>query len=171
MEDYIRAEASGWKGRKAVALAFQDKSREFFSRVMREGARRSRVLIVQIKAGDSFVASSAVLLSRGGGAFFYKTAYDEQFARFSPGQLLDMQLIRKIHERADIAWVDSCVAPSFLHYLRWVDEKTLANITIAMNLRGNLAFRAENAAQALRDFVTKAISVIKPARTLSGDAE
>ena len=44
------------------------------------------------------------------GAFSFKTAFDEEYARFSPGVLLQ-QANLDILADARVAWVDSCAAP------------------------------------------------------------
>ena len=52
------------------------------------------------------------------GAFSFKTAFDESFARFSPGVLLQRENLELL-ARADIDWVDSCAAeiPSDTPYM------------------------------------------------------
>ncbi len=44
------------------------------------------------------------------GGFSFKTAFDEEYARFSPGVLLQQENLDLLDDPA-IAWVDSCAAP------------------------------------------------------------
>jgi hypothetical protein len=47
------------------------------------------------------------------GAYSFKTAFDEDFARFSPGVLLQAENLTML-ERPDIFWTDSCATPDHL---------------------------------------------------------
>jgi hypothetical protein len=43
------------------------------------------------------------------GAYSFKTAYDEAYARFSPGMLLQLENLALL-ERPEVQWADSCAA-------------------------------------------------------------
>ena len=61
-----------------------------------------------------------------------KTAFDERFARFSPGVLLQRENLA-ILERPDIAWTDSCAAadhPMIDHI--WRERRAIARLSIAI---------------------------------------
>jgi hypothetical protein len=49
-------------------------------------------------------------LRAGAGALAFKIAYDEQLAKFSPGVLLELDHVRRLHEPGAPAWVDSGAA-------------------------------------------------------------
>ena len=42
------------------------------------------------------------------GAFSFKTAYAEEFAKRCPGVLLEVENIRRVHALPQIRWMDSC---------------------------------------------------------------
>ena len=66
------------------------------------------------------------------GAFSYKTTYDETYARFSPGVLLQCENLLML-DRADIAWTDSCAAqghPMIDHI--WRERRALGRISIGI---------------------------------------
>ena len=68
------------------------------------------------------------------GAFAFKTAFDENYARFSPGILLQTELIQRFHNQAQIRWMDSCAEPdSYLSSL-WIDRRLIGTIVIAIGL-------------------------------------
>ena len=48
---------------------------------------------------------SSILAGSGGYAF--KTAYDEAFARFSPGVMVEVDRIRALHDSPEVQWMDS----------------------------------------------------------------
>ena len=46
------------------------------------------------------------------GIFYFKVAYDEAFAQFSPGIRLEVESFHRFHDRPQAAWVDSCSDPN-----------------------------------------------------------
>ena len=66
------------------------------------------------------------------GAYSYKTAYDEAYARFSPGVLLQCENLLML-DRADVAWTDSCAAqghPMIDHI--WRERRALGRVSIGI---------------------------------------
>ena len=47
----------------------------------------------------------------GEGLFGFKRAYDEEFSRWSPGSLLDLDVLDWFHRSTPLAWLDTCSAP------------------------------------------------------------
>ncbi|MNJ50964.1 hypothetical protein D3C77_462560 [compost metagenome] len=68
------------------------------------------------------------------GAFAFKSAYDEDYARFAPGVLLELENVCRTHVRKDcgLRWLDSCSAPDneLLNRL-YLERRTLCNLTIS----------------------------------------
>jgi hypothetical protein len=63
------------------------------------------------------------------GAFAFKIAYDEAYARFSPGTLLELENIREFHRRDELRWMDSCaVSDHFMANRLWLDRRSLATV-------------------------------------------
>ena len=66
-----------------------------------------------------------------GGAFSLKIGYDESYARFSPGLLLEVENVRRLHERGDIEWMDSCaVSEHFMINRLWLDRRTIQTVLV-----------------------------------------
>ena len=66
------------------------------------------------------------------GAFSYKTAFDEDYARFSPGVLLQRENLALL-ERDGIDWVDSCAAqdhPMIDHF--WRERRVIQRRSIGI---------------------------------------
>ena len=57
---------------------------------------------------DGRPIAATILLFSGDRAWFWKTAYDENYARFSPGVLLALELTEALGRDRSIALVDSC---------------------------------------------------------------
>jgi hypothetical protein len=88
----------------------------------------------------------------GDGAFAFKSAYDESFAAYSPGLLLELENIRRCRARPALRWMDSCTTHDNAMINRlWTGRRSLETVTIATGRwPGGLAIRLLNLLQRLR---------------------
>ncbi len=130
-EAFLACEAGGWKGREGTALACRAADRDFFRAAIAGGFRRGRLLALTLKVGGRPVALCSNFLS-GEGAFAFKTAFDEEFARYSPGVLLEVELMRRLCALPGVRWMDSCTAADneALNAL-WPERRAMADILTA----------------------------------------
>jgi CelD/BcsL family acetyltransferase involved in cellulose biosynthesis len=127
VEEFLRLEASGWKGREGSAIAAQEMDRSFFIEVMNGAARRQRLRMIALLLDGRPIAQEVFFVA-GPGSFAFKIGYDEQYAKFSPGILLELEIIRFLHSRPEIQWMDSCSTPdSFMNRL-WRDRRTIRTV-------------------------------------------
>ncbi|WP_136658425.1 GNAT family N-acetyltransferase [Nitratireductor sp. XY-223] len=110
MEEFLALEAGGWKGRRRTAMVV-DRYRAAFAReAITDLAETDNVRIHTLNIDGEAIASMIVFVMSGT-AYTWKTAYNEEFSAFSPGQLL-MDNLTAIHlEDPNIAVTDSCAAP------------------------------------------------------------
>lgn len=131
VEDFLRLEAAGWKGRAGSALACYPETAALFREAMAGGAARGSLERLTLSLDGRPIAMLATFLSPPG-AFSYKTAFDESFARFSPGVLLQRENLA-ILGREGIAWSDSCAAadhPMIDHV--WRERRPVGSLSIAI---------------------------------------
>ena len=111
VEQFLRLEASGWKGTvQGGAIAKQASDADYFRAMTEEGWRQGRVTLLSLVLNGRPVAMKH-LLRDGEGAFIFKIAYDESFAKHSPGVLLELDHLRSWQDSCEIRWVDTCAAP------------------------------------------------------------
>ena len=84
IDHFLALEASGWKGAAGSALAAHDATTGLFRDALRGAAQRGRLERLSLTLDGRPVAMLANFITPPG-AFSYKTAFDERFARFSPG--------------------------------------------------------------------------------------
>jgi hypothetical protein len=107
MEEFLLLEAAGWKGRGRTAM-INDRYRAAFAReAISNLAETDGVRIHTLDLDGRAIASMVVFLT-GGEAYTWKTAYDEEFAKYSPGKLLVAELTEWHLDDANIARSDSC---------------------------------------------------------------
>jgi hypothetical protein len=128
--EFLDVEASGWKGQEGSALAAGEASRSFFVRVASSAFSRGRLMMLALRFNGRPIALKFNLLARSG-AFSLKIGYDESYARFSPGLLLEVENVRRLHERGDVEWMDSCaVSEHFMINRLWLDRRTIQTVLI-----------------------------------------
>ncbi len=104
--EFLELEARGWKGRAGSALANSSANTDLFEQALEISSRRGRLERLALRLDGRPIAMLANFITPPG-AFSFKTAFDEDYARYSPGVLLQGENL-KILERGDIDWVDSC---------------------------------------------------------------
>jgi CelD/BcsL family acetyltransferase involved in cellulose biosynthesis len=147
MEEFLLLEASGWKGKKRSAM-LSDRYRAAFAReavnnLAEVDAARIHTIDFQGKA-----IASMIVLMMNGEAYTWKTAYDESFARFSPGKLLVAHLTEWHLDDANITRTDSCGVPDHPIMSRlWMEREEMG--TLIVGLRQNSDREARQAASQL----------------------
>ncbi len=68
----------------------------------------------------------------GDGAFAFKMTYDERYRKYSPGVLLEMEYIRRLHVLPGLRWMDSCTAADngMMNQL-WPCRRTIQTLLVA----------------------------------------
>jgi CelD/BcsL family acetyltransferase involved in cellulose biosynthesis len=124
LEDFLRLEAAGWKGREGEPMDGSTATRQFFHEAMREGHRQGRLHLMALRLAGRQIALKVNLLA-GDGAFAFKIAFDEAWARYSPGVQLELENIRWFHEQR-LGWMDSCAhhARFMINHL-WMDRRPI----------------------------------------------
>ncbi|HZI92708.1 MAG TPA: GNAT family N-acetyltransferase [Patescibacteria group bacterium] len=131
VESFLELEASGWKGRADSALACHDSERKFFKTMTHEAFRRGRLMMLALKLDGRPIAMKCNLLT-GRASFSFKIAFDETFAHFSPGMLLEIENIRRLHSASGLEWMDSCAVSNHSMANRlWIDRRTIQSLAIA----------------------------------------
>ena len=128
---FLALEATGWKGKAGSALAQGQATETLFAEALGGAAAQGRLERLSLTLDGRPIAMLANFIAPPG-AFSFKTTYDEAYARFSPGVLLQCENLLML-DRADIAWTDSCAAeghPMIDHI--WRERRALGRISIAI---------------------------------------
>ncbi len=138
IERFLSLEARGWKGSAGSALACAAETAGLFREAMTAAAQRGCLERLSLELDGQPIAMLASLITPPG-AFSYKTAFDERYARFSPGVLLQLENLALL-ERPDLCWADSCAAPDHpMIDSLWRERRPLGRVSIAI---GGAARRA-----------------------------
>jgi len=131
IEEFLQLEAGGWKGRESSALASNESERSYFKSIATEAFRRGRLVMLALRLDGRPIASKLNFLA-GRASFTFKIAFDENYARYSPGMLLEVENVRRLHAQSRIEWVDSCADPlNFMFNRLWLARRTIQNLIIS----------------------------------------
>jgi CelD/BcsL family acetyltransferase involved in cellulose biosynthesis len=130
-EAYFSLESQGWKGREGSGLVCRPETRAFFRETLNAAFAAGRLQFLRLDVGGQPVAMLANLLAPPG-AFAFKTVFDERYARFSPGVLLQIENLA-ILDRPGIAWTDSCAIdqhPMIDGF--WTERRSVVRVTVPL---------------------------------------
>lgn len=129
--EFLALERKGWKGAAGSALASHPDTEALFTRAARAAAERGRLDRLTLRLDGRAIAALATFLAPPG-AFTFKTAYDEAFARSSPGLFLQREFLGTLDD-PDIAWCDSCAAPDHPMIDRfWRERRPIGRVSVAI---------------------------------------
>lgn len=131
VDELLALEIAGWKGKENSAMACDGEDRRFFEAACRAAHADGRLLLSTLRVGGRPVAAKCSFLAAPG-AFAFKIAYDESLAAFSPGVLLELDNMRRLRGRPDVAWMDSCASwdhPMINHL--WPGRQAIETLLIA----------------------------------------
>lgn len=131
---YLALEKAGWKGRAGTALACDPRAEAFFREVVAGAFAAGRLQFRRVDVADRPVAMLVNFMTPPG-SYSFKTVFDEDFARYSPGVLLQVENLDLL-ERSDIAWMDSCAAE---HHPMidglWTERRSIVRVTVPLRGR------------------------------------
>jgi CelD/BcsL family acetyltransferase involved in cellulose biosynthesis len=105
--EFLTLEARGWKGRRGSAASSDPQTSRFLKEAIAGLAKDRKAQVDLLKLERETIAATITLRARDY-AWFWKTTYDERFARFSPGVLLAIELSEALDADLSLSLVDSC---------------------------------------------------------------
>jgi hypothetical protein len=136
-EEFLALEGGGWKGKRRSALVTDRYHTAFAREAISNLAAIDAVRIHSIDFNGRAIASTVVLMM-GGEAYTWKTAYDETYARYSPGKLLMGELTEWHLDDANIVRSDSCAVPDHPIMSRfWREREDMGTVVIGLSQNGD----------------------------------
>jgi CelD/BcsL family acetyltransferase involved in cellulose biosynthesis len=144
LEDFLKLEAAGWKGRRGTALLC-DQGAAAFARAAITALAAERAAVIDALRLDGRPVSMQIILRSGSAAFTWKTAFDERFHDHSPGMLLFEDYTQSLLAQP-LAFVDSCAIDEAGFMAAWMERRELVHIWLDARPGGSAAFRLATAA-------------------------
>jgi CelD/BcsL family acetyltransferase involved in cellulose biosynthesis len=132
LENFLKLEASGWKGKRGTALVQNAGDAAFIREAARGLAARGEFEVLALDVGKH-TAASCLVIKGGRQAYFFKLAHDEREAKNSPGVQITLDLTRRLCADRKIEEVDSTADsnhPMIDHI--WRDRLALGDVFVPL---------------------------------------
>ncbi|MFN0024000.1 MAG: GNAT family N-acetyltransferase [Parvularculaceae bacterium] len=131
IDDFLALEAAGWKGREGTALASEGPSAAFFRDAIAGAHDAGALRFHRLSAGAATLAMIVNFIEQGQG-FSFKIAHDETYARFSPGVMIEIEMMKALEAEGGISFIDSCAQADHPMIDRlWRERRTLSALNIS----------------------------------------
>jgi CelD/BcsL family acetyltransferase involved in cellulose biosynthesis len=148
--DLLALEAAGWKGRRGTAIAANPALQAAFKNSCQFLAAAGKLRFWKLTLNGKTIASTYAIVE-GDQAWLHKIAYDEAYAKYSPGVLLVLYATERLFAESGITLVDSCAIPGHPMIENiWRDRIKVADVMIAPNSIGVKRFAMTLKAERLR---------------------
>lgn len=128
---FLALERSGWKGEAGTALACVPDTERFFREALAGAAAAGRLECLRMEVDGRPIAMLVNFITPPG-AFSFKIAFDEDYARFSPGVLIQLENLA-ILDRGDIAWMDSCAVENHpMIDSLWSERRPVVRVSVRL---------------------------------------
>jgi CelD/BcsL family acetyltransferase involved in cellulose biosynthesis len=128
---YLAMEAAGWKGKAGTALAGAPKTARFFSDAVAAAFDAGRLQFLRLDLAGAPIAMLVNFLTAPG-SFSFKTVFDEAYARFSPGVLIQLENLQILNDPA-IDWMDSCASEDHpMIDALWTERRAIVRVTVRL---------------------------------------
>jgi len=161
-DTFLAIERDGWKGRAGTALACDAATEAFFRSAIAGAWAAGRLDFLRLDLGERPIALLVNFVAPPG-SFSFKTCFDETYARFSPGVLIQLENLAVL-DRGDIGWMDSCAVEDHpMIDSLWSGRRRIVRVTVRLKgLRRTLAYAAcrllEIGSQSLRRLAGKGMA-------------
>ncbi|MCA1760809.1 MAG: GNAT family N-acetyltransferase, partial [Bacteroidales bacterium] len=128
---FLKIEGSGWKGKAGSAISSKEHNRIFFKHLCEELTARKWMEWYFLKAEDNYIAGYMTIVF-GKSCYIFKTGYNEEYHKCSPGSLLTDIMLEEIFAKKEIDEIN------FYSDYKWLNnwnltEYTYYNLRIAFN--------------------------------------
>jgi hypothetical protein len=141
-ETFLRLEADSWKGVKGTALLSNAQDAAFVRQLV-AGLTEDGNLSVALLRVDGRAIAAQVLMYCGSRVYTWKTAFNADFARFSPGALLVDKVTEALFSEPGMDGIDSCSAEGGFMGQLWPGRRKMVDLLVDVSPRKSLGFALE----------------------------
>jgi len=133
IEDFLKLENSGWKGKCGTSLLSNNASKNFFIDITANFKKHNNIFFTEIKLNNEVIASTCNFIS-GNIGFAFKLSWNDDYSQYSIGYLNEIEFIVNAPTKLrHISFIDGGTEPgSFLDKL-WVNNIELVTGVYSLN--------------------------------------
>jgi len=145
-EVFLTLEAGSWKGAHGTALLNDAKDAAFARRLIGDLAAQGNASVALLRVDGRPIAAQ-VLLYCGTMAYTWKTAFDAEYAKYSPGALLVDKVTEDLFSAHGITAIESCSPEKGFMAQLWSGRRATVDLLIDVGARRSLNFALAAAAE------------------------
>jgi CelD/BcsL family acetyltransferase involved in cellulose biosynthesis len=138
-EEFMAVECSGWKGAAGTAIQCDSRLVKFYEHAARELAKTGAVQIDRLTLDGKCIAAQYSVKS-GRSLYALKSGYDENYAAFSPSNILFDAVVRDCLERGDTEVVNLISDSAWQHAWRPRHYERFTTFVFNRSLRGQIGY-------------------------------
>lgn len=133
LDAFLALEAKGWKGEQGTALGSRAEDTAFLRAACSAAMELGMLDMLRIDCAGHPIAMLINFVGPQGG-FSFKIAIDPEFARYSPGVLIEQDNLARVLDAHVAPWMDSCAAPDHpMIDSLWSERRAIAQYRIGLN--------------------------------------
>jgi CelD/BcsL family acetyltransferase involved in cellulose biosynthesis len=143
-EIFLKLEQASWKGARGTALLCNEADAAFVRKLVATLSLEGRASVALLCVDGKAIAAQ-VLMYSGGTAYTWKTAFDADYARYSPGMLLVDKITEQLFADPDIDAIDSCSYEDGFMAKLWTGRRKMVEMLVHIGPGTSAAFALEQA--------------------------
>jgi CelD/BcsL family acetyltransferase involved in cellulose biosynthesis len=151
-EVFLQLEARSWKGANGTALLSDADDAAFTRRLIGDLGERRNASVALLRVDGKPIAAQ-VLLYSGSMAYTWKTAFDAEFAKYSPGALLVDKVTDELFDTQAITAIESCSLESGFMAQLWTGRRMTVDMLVDVGSSKSFSFMVAAFGERLHAFL------------------
>jgi CelD/BcsL family acetyltransferase involved in cellulose biosynthesis len=145
-ESFLELEAASWKGAQGTALLCDPADAAFVRRLVGDLSERQSASVALLRLDGKAIAAQVVMYC-GSAGYTWKTAFNAEYGKYSPGALLIDKVTEELFAMPGIETIDSCSAEGSFMAQLWSGRRTMVDLLVDVGAGQSLSFTLEAARQ------------------------
>jgi CelD/BcsL family acetyltransferase involved in cellulose biosynthesis len=141
-ESFLELEASSWKGAQGTALLCNPADAAFVRRLVGDLSERQNASVALLRLDSKAIAAQVVMYC-GSTGYTWKTAFNADYGKYSPGALLIDKITEELFAMPGIETIDSCSAEGSFMAQLWSGRRTMVDLLVDVGAGQSLSFALE----------------------------
>ena len=141
-ESFLALEKASWKGARGTALLSDPSDATFVRRLFQNLAAQGNASVALLRVNGETI-SAQVLMYCGATAYTWKTAFDVNYGRYSPGALLIDKITDGLFADSGILAINSCAAEASFMGQLWAGRRSMVDMLLDVGPGKSLGYRIE----------------------------
>jgi Acetyltransferase (GNAT) domain len=141
-EFFLALEKASWKGAHGTALLSDPGDAAFVRKLLHQLAATQDASVALLRVNGEAIAAQ-VLMYCGTTAYTWKTAFDANYAKYSPGTLLIDRVTDDLFAGPDIFAINSCAAETSFMAQLWTGRRSMVDLLVDIGPAKSMHYRIE----------------------------